>query len=417
MKTGCKSIAIIIIFIMLVCSACTDKQPASDIASIQRENMPTSEGSKGKGDEGYQYVLYNFSLIDGTGAELKDNMMIFVKKDRIEKIVRRDKASMPEGYQEIDLKGYVVLPGFINTHVHCFYSEQALQQWLENGVTTVRELAAPKGSDLSSTRDASNQNSLNARVATATPFITTTGGYIPPFVEYVDTPEEAADITKSYLKMNPDVIKISIEDDLQGKQWTLLPLDLIQSITRTAHEGNKKVAAHISHVRNLHLAIDGGVDELSHMVVEPLDEELAKEIAEKGIYWVPTLELWQRVSEKHDLTWDQTAIQNLSVFFEAGGKIALGTDYGGYSVSFDGGMPMAEIKAMKAAGMSNMDIIISATQNAATVCGMESQIGTLEEGKIADLIVVKENPLEDLEALTKLHMVIHNGNIITSKYK
>lgn len=121
-----------------------------------------------------------------------------------------------------------------------------------------------------------------------------------------------------------------------------------------------------------------------------------------------------KVSQDYDLTWDKTVIANLSMFYNVGGKIAFGTDYGGYYAIFDRNMPMTELLSMKAAGMSNMDIIVSATQNAAFVCGMEDQIGTLEEGKIADLIVVKANPLEDLEAFTNLYMVIHNGEIITT---
>ncbi len=412
MKIRSISLISIIIIAVLSGNACIGSHSASEMAITPEEDKFVSESGPEGSNDSNKYALYNFLLIDGTGAEPIDDMMLLINQDKLEKITVWDEASVPEGYQKIDLQGYTVLPGFINTHVHCFYSEQALQHWLENGVTTVRELASSKSSDFARTRDVSNQNSLHARVAAATPFITTAGGYIPPFAEYVETPEEAADMIQQYLKRNPDVIKIAIEDDLQGQEWTLLSLEMIQSITRTAHEGNKRVAAHISLVRNLRLALDGGVDELSHMVVEPLTEDLAMEIAEKGLTWVPTLELWQRVSDKHDLTWDQTAIQNLSLFYQAGGRIALGTDYGGYPVTFDDGMPMTEIKAMQAAGMSNMDIILSATKNAAYVCGMEDQIGTLEEGKIADLIVVKENPLEDLDALTKLSMVMHNGTII-----
>ncbi len=426
MKKGLKNIVLVMAVIALLCSSCADNQAASNNKSKEVEQGAASNNQSDQGDikaapqsaekvddnQDNKLILYNLTLIDGTGAEPMEDMRIFISKDRIEKIVKAED-DFPEGYEKVDLKGYYVLPGFINTHVHCFYSERTLQNWLENGVTTVRELASGKGSDFAVRRDESNKNPKNARIVTASPILTAKGGYIPPFDEPVETSEEAVKKTHKYINMDADVIKIAIEDDLQGREWNMLSLDLIQSITKTAHEGNKKVAVHISHTRNLRLAIDGGVDELSHMVVEPMEEELAKEIANKGIYWVPTLELWQRVSKQLDLTWDQTAAENLSMFYKAGGKIALGTDYGGYSVPFDQGMPMTEIKAMKAAGITNMDIIISATQNAAYVCGMEDQIGTLEDGKIADLIVTKENPLEKLEVLSELYMVIHNGTIIT----
>lgn len=110
----------------------------------------------------------------------------------------------------------------------------------------------------------------------------------------MDSPKEAVKVTQELIDLDADVIKISIEDDLQGNTWELLTLEEIQSITNTAHEGNRWVATHITHVHNLRLAIDGGVDELSYMVVESLSDELSAEIADKGIYWVPTLELWQK---------------------------------------------------------------------------------------------------------------------------
>lgn len=371
-----------------------------------------SKGSAGN-SKCKNLVLSNFTLIDGTGTNPVKNKLIYIKGDRIEKIVDDDN-SIPGEYEKVDLKGGFVLPGFINTHVHCYYSEKKLQNWLKGGVTTVMELAARPGFDFSRARDQLDKNSMNARILSATPIFTVTGGYCPHISDYMDTPEEAAQKTQEYLKKDPDIIKISIEDNLMGT-WKMLSLKEIQSITSTAHKADKKVAAHISHVRNLRLAIDGGVDVLAHMVVEPLDKKQAKEIVDKGIYWIPTLELWTRVSDQYRITWDKTAIQNLSIFYKAGGKIALGTDYNGFAAKFENGMPITELKAMKKAGMSNMDIITAATRNAAFVCGKEKQIGTIEDGKIADLIVAKNNPLKNLNALSKLSMVMHNGDIVFNK--
>lgn len=356
--------------------------------------------------------LYNCIVIDGTGADPQENRVILIKNGVIEDMIYGGSEDIPAGYKKLDLEGQMVLPGFINSHVHCLYSEAALKNWLQNGVTTVRELVSREGVDFGEVRDRLNADNMNARLAVATPGVARKGGYKPPFAAYIESPEEAAEKINGFLKLDPDVIKIAIEDDLQGQQWTLLTLEDIKSITQTAHEGNKRVAAHVSHARNLPLALAGGVDEISHMVVEPVEESIIKEVVNKGIYWVPTLELWHSVSKEYGLDWDQTAKKNLSMFYEAGGKIAMGTDYGGYTVPFEGGMPMTELRLMKEAGMSNMDIILSATRNAAYVCGMEEELGTLEKGKTADLIVVKGNPLESLEALQELQMVIHNGVIV-----
>jgi imidazolonepropionase-like amidohydrolase len=262
-------------------------------------------------------------------------------------------------------------------------------------------------------RDENNKSPDHSRIVIATPIITKTGGYIPPFDAEIDSPREAAEKTKQLLKKDPDVVKIAIEDSLQGKTWNMLTTEEVRSITDTAHEANLWVAVHISHTRNLPVAINGGVDELSHMVVEPLTDDLVSQIAAKGMYWVPTLELWNEVSKTYGLEWDKTAIQNLSMFYKAEGKIALGTDFGGYFTPFEPDMPIKEMNLMKEAGMTNMDILLAATKNASVVCGMQDRIGTLEPGKIANIIVINGDPLTKLEVLTDLKMVIHNGNIVT----
>jgi imidazolonepropionase-like amidohydrolase len=108
----------------------------------------------------------------------------------------------------------------------------------------------------------------------------------------------------------------------------------------------------------------------------------------------------------------QIAINNLRKFVQAGGKVALGTDYAGYTSQFDLGMPIREIEFMQEAGMPPMQIIVAATNHAAQVCNLEAEIGTLEPGKIADILAVKGNPLEDLHALLDVALVVHNGVIV-----
>jgi imidazolonepropionase-like amidohydrolase len=133
---------------------------------------------------------------------------------------------------------------------------------------------------------------------------------------------------------------------------------------------------------------------------------------ERDMYWVPTLELWKGVSELHYLNWDNIAKNNLKRFVQAGGKVALGTDYDGYITPFELGMPMREIQLMKEAGMTAKQIIIAGTKHTAFVCNLEKELGTIEPGKIADIIILADNPLVDLESLLNVQMVIHDGKII-----
>ena len=140
--------------------------------------------------------------------------------------------------------------------------------------------------------------------------------------------------------------------------------------------------------------------------------ELINRMVEDNVYWVPTLELYHHVAKDAGNDWDQLAIENLRRFVKAGGQIALGTDFDGYGAEFDLGMPMIEIEAMVAAGMTPMQIIVAATANAAHVCNLDTEIGTLESGKAADILIVSGDPLKDLQALTRTLIVIHDGVVI-----
>ena len=125
-----------------------------------------------------------------------------------------------------------------------------------------------------------------------------------------------------------------------------------------------------------------------------------------GIYWVPTLELWQGVG------FEGSTVASLAQFVQAGGQVALGTDYAGYTYPFQLGMPMKEIELMAKAGMAPMDIIVAATRNAAIVSNRGEDLGTLEPGKIADILVVNGDPLADLNALSNVRLVLRDGVIL-----
>ena len=104
------------------------------------------------------------------------------------------------------------------------------------------------------------------------------------------------------------------------------------------------------------------------------------------------------------------AIKNLALFVDAGGEVVLGTDYAGARrVNFDLGMPIHEIVWMQETGMTPMQIIVAATKNGARSCDMESELGTIEAGKLADVLVVDGNPLVDVQAFTNVRLVLLEG--------
>jgi imidazolonepropionase-like amidohydrolase len=311
----------------------------------------------------------------------------------------------------IDVQGSYMLPGFMNTHVHNGYDEYNLREWAAAGVTTVRDVGVFMSSyeEAFSIRDLLLQDNRNARLVAAGPLVTTVGGYgnYP-----VTSPDDAEEKINGLIDIGADLIKIAIEDNLQGRTWPMLSMEEIIRITQTAHGRNTLVTAHISRSHHLDRAIRGGVDDVNHMIVNTVPDALIESMIEKDVYWVPTLELWDGVSDMHHLSWDVTAKNNLGRFVQAGGKVAVGTDYDGYVTHFDLGMPMTEIRLMEESGMTPMQIIVAGTKHCAHVCGLEDELGTIEPCKIADIIVVGGNPLDDLESLLDIQMVIHNGEII-----
>jgi imidazolonepropionase-like amidohydrolase len=169
-------------------------------------------------------------------------------------------------------------------------------------------------------------------------------------------------------------------------------------------------SAHITSVVDIDLALDAGVDDLAHMAVDrTLLEGALQRIVGQGVLWVPTLELWQCAGQ------EAMAVENLRRFVSVGGEVALGTDFEGYTCSWDLGMPMTEMGLMERAGMTVMEIIVAATKNAARVCNLERDLGTLESGKIADLWAVRDDPLSRLGALVDVRFVMRDGVVIRNE--
>jgi imidazolonepropionase-like amidohydrolase len=388
----------------------TDTPEPEPANPVEETANLTESGKQPSNPVSASLVLVNGTLIDGTGSDPVSDAVVALEGERIVAVGTRAQLFIPPNTPTIDVQGATILPGFINAHVHQAYNRESLEVWAQSGVTTVRDLGnnGPP-SDLFAFRDEVFQDPKYARLVAAGPMVTVPGVYGR---QYVTSPEDARQTITTLLDDGADLIKISIEDDLQGRQWPMLSVEEIKAIVETAHARNMLVAAHISRSKHLELALERGVDDVAHMIVDDLPDDLIARMIKDNMYLEPTLELWQCVRSLHDLSWDTQAIDNLRRFSQAGGKVALGTDYAGYRCEFDLGMPMTEINLMRQADMTPRQIIVAATKNAAHVCNLEEEIGTLEPGKIADILVVEGNPLEDIQALTDVRMVIHNGVII-----
>ena len=357
-------------------------------------------------------VLSGGRLIDGTGSEPIEDAAVVIRGSRIVYAGPASDIEFPTGAEIVDVAGLTVLPGFINAHVHGGTDPSNLEAWARQGVTTVRDLGA-RAVTLRGFRSLYPPTPERARLVAAGPLITVPGGYpTVPFGSSTAAPilsaEDARRLAEELLDGGADLLKLALETGtVFGRDIPVLSLAEASMLVRVAHGRGTVASAHITSVVDIDLALDAGVDDLAHMAVDrALPEGTAERIVSQGLLWVPTLELWQCTGQS------SMAVANLRRFVRAGGEVALGTDFEGYSCSWELGMPMTEIGLMERAGMTAMEIIVAGTRNAARACNLERDLGTVEAGRVADLLVVRGDPLSRLGALRDVRLVIHDGVVI-----
>jgi len=388
-----KPLIILCISLSIIISACANPTPTS---------IPTQA----------TLVLTNGRLIDGSGADPIPNATLVIGGDRILAVGPASRVEIPSGVEVIDLGGATILPGFINAHVHDAYDESRLEAWAKAGVTTVRDEGIISGSNqlthLIALRDQLATSPQYARLVSTGYMLSVPGGYGQLDVTSADDAREQVNME---LDAGVNVIKLAMESGYAGV--TNLPnfsAEELSAIVEAAHTRGRLVTAHITEVKFLEPLLEAGVDDLAHIPNDFVLDSLIKQLVKQDVYVVPTLTVFEAYGGLKGSSY------NLGKFVKAGVKIALGNDYTFVPQNsfdrFDLGMPMHEITRMSEAGMTSMQIIVAATLNAAHVCGLEAELGTLDVGKLADILIVNGDPLQDLSVLTQVKMVIHSGEII-----
>jgi imidazolonepropionase-like amidohydrolase len=397
-------------------------------------------------------VISNGTIIDGTGANPIPDGVVIIHDKRILAVGRKSDFRLPEGVSIIDAQGGTILPGLINAHVHHSAPVEQRRRFLEKGVTSVCDLGTPLR-EISLFAVTESKAGRAARVFYAGPIITAPGGY-PDGLYHTDglnyevaTPEEASEAVRDMRARGASIIKIALDPSWNRKNpLPMLDVETAKAIVEEAHTHGLLVRAHMIQMTYFPMALEAGIDVIEHMPFPtgwPSEEEKQRYLkstdptrpffedhfpeyasilggmARQKIVMVPTVSalLDDEYSKSERSTHEQFVVlailDIIRRFREAGGIIAVGNDFNDRSMKER--LPLTEMKALLDAGMTSLEVIEAATQNAARVSGADD-LGTLEPHKLADLIVVDGNPLEDIEALKRIKLVILDGEVAyTSK--
>ena len=388
-------------------------------------------------------VVTNGIVVDGTGTGPIADGLVAILGNRIVAVGQTTDFKIPDEVVVIDAAGGTILPGVINSHVHKAPTAATRRiLFLLDGVTSLCDLGVPLVL-MQEFEQEEIQSGLAARGFKAGPIITAPGGYPGPYfgfiINYEIQGEKEAEIAVRDLHTRgADFIKVALEPGYDSESLPVMNLQELRSIVATAHANDLLVRAHVSKSTMLDNALEAGVEVIEHVPMpsyshedlesmfddagvfrmpSELEAQLLRMI-DQGVVLVPTLDvLIDDTYRRGDIDLEtevfiQATLGVVRFFHDSGGIIAVGNDYGNPGVQ--PGMPLREMDLLRTAGLSPLEVIEAATKHAAYVCGQSDELGTLERGKLADLIVVDGNPLDDLNAMDSVLYIVKDGELVFS---
>jgi len=388
-------------------------------------------------------------LIDGLGGREDNLEWLEIKDGFIVRIDKKGSSTVPQAHEEadqiIEAQGLAVCPGLINAHLHLYLdggksplhdlaqekshlsllkAAARAKKVLHNGVTTVRDLGA-KDYGIIALRQAIAEGLLEGpRIVACGPAIAMTGGHAQALATTADGNEEMRRAVRQRLQEGADFIKVFATGGFgkMGEQLEFYELrsDEITTAVETAGSAGKKVAAHAYGNQGIRNAIAAGVHSIEHGSY--LDDETIDELVRKEIFLVPTLSNTLKVStlggemglppfmvETAKMVFP-VMLKNFQKAYRAGMKLPAGTDGGSWFNPVED--LVTELKLRAELGVPNSAVIRMATITAAQCLGLDKELGSLETGKRADVILVEGNPLMEVNSLANVRVVIRDGRVI-----
>ncbi|HEX9984636.1 MAG TPA: amidohydrolase family protein [Thermoanaerobaculia bacterium] len=395
-------------------------------------------------------------LIDGTGAAPVQNGVVIVTGNRI--TAAGANLTIPRGARVIDLGDATLLPGIIDAHTHLFGRELGEPGWNESsvrdypaygairgvanaqktlraGITTVRNVGTSDFNDVALRTAIDEGHVEGPRIQAAGYSLGITGGhcddngYRPGVLDagvregIANGPEDVRAAVRYMIKYGADVIKtcatggvLSEGDAVGAPQYDF---DELKAMVDEAHKHERKVAAHAHGTEGIKIAVRAGVASIEHGSF--LDVEGARLMAERGTFLVPTLSALERVEQAAKSNVLTGLRKEKALAAAAAGRnalkiaianrvpVAMGTDAG---VGPHGANMRELLLMVEWGGMRPLDAITASTMGGARLLGWDKRVGSLEAGKLADVIAVSGDPSKDIHRVEQVTFVMKDGKIV-----
>jgi len=386
-------------------------------------------------------------VIVGDGRIL-EHATVLVEDGKILKIAQTS-MNIPKNTQKIPLDGQTLLPGFIDAHIHIcmdgspdpvatslsesptittLKAAESARRTLLAGVTTVRDMGGKDGIDFGLRQAIDSGLIPGPRMLISGRLICMTGGHGWQVGLEANGPDEVRKAAREQIKAGVDIVKLMatggvLTPAVEPGSEQLTEAELRAGVEE-AHKAGKKTATHAMGTRGIQNALRAGIDSIEHGVY--LDDETVSMMMERNIPFIPTISALYNIETKgieagipafaveKTLKVKPFHLESIRMAREAGVLVAAGTDAG---TPFNlHGENLGEIKLLvDYGGFSPMAAIEAGTRIAARVLGLEKELGTIEEGKVADLVMVEGNPLDNIDVLLNqesICLVMQGGKIV-----
>jgi imidazolonepropionase-like amidohydrolase len=393
-------------------------------------------------------VLTNTSLIDAVTPGVTAGASVTIEGERIVEVLDGHRSPATRDARVLDLRGAYLLPGLWDAHVHlewprvpqagvaeltAQYLANAQRALLDGGVTGLRMAGTPHFIDVALKRAFDTGQHVGPRLVTCGWFLTTTGGHAlgTGFAHLCDGPEGFVRTIREHIQAGVDHIKLNLTGGIMGPAWdrhwhSFFTPDELHAAFAICHQRGVKVMAHAASPDAVKTALRLGAHSIEHGYI--MDDECLTLFRERGAWYVPTLGIthltpgqattrWEKQwVEQRALTPDlikraEDAVDEHRAWFRralaAGLKMAVGSDVRPVREG-----ALLELGLWVKSGATPWQTLQGATKHAAEVSGLGPEMGTVEAGKLADLIVVQDNPLDDIDNVRSLQLVIKDGRVV-----